>query len=334
MLILNFNDIMIETKNNPSLPFIYLLKLLNYNNIYPLHISNPLTAIKCFCPLPSLLILKNNANNNINNKIIKNNNEYHLYGSSIISIIYSNIHLPYKNKQMPLPFSFPIYNKTNIEIAISNVYYYEITINDTQDIINNWDEDSIAIGFGTSNIGINTHVGLCYDSFGYHSDTGNIQLKNNKCYTKNISRKWNVGDIIGAGIIFISATKIMPFFTFNGELVYIHDDIFDINKPYFPIISYKYSHSIDVNLSDNKFKFNIKNIISKYSNNIISTNNQFIDGNLIRNNNIELFINHIPTIPTIDIPTIQSIQSIQPIQPIQSIQSIPTLPTLPLIIII
>lgn len=273
MLILNFNDILLQTKKDPLLPLNYLLKLLNHNKKYDIQIQNPLISLKCYCPLPSLFILKNINNN----KLINNNNEYHLYGTSNISVIYSNIHLPYKQKHMPIPFSFPIYHKNKLEIVISNVYYYEIKIKDTLDITNNWDEDSITIGYSSCNRLINTHIGACSDSIGYNSNTGCLDINNNKHYTKNISRRWVVGDIIGAGIIFISSTKIKPFFTFNGTMVYLHNDILDITRAYQPIISYKYSHSININLSTSKFKFNIKNIISKYSNNIISTNNNFFN---------------------------------------------------------
>ena len=103
--------------------------------ILPVKSNGPLTSIKCFYPLPSRLLLTEIYNGP--NKILKNANEYEFHGQSGVRIIFADKKLPYNDIkfQYPIPFSFPIPNDTHSEIIMSNVYYYEVTLLNKQNMI-------------------------------------------------------------------------------------------------------------------------------------------------------------------------------------------------------
>lgn len=277
-----FDKIIKYTKNDNKFPIKYLLNLFNYHNDFislPININTPLAAIKCFIPLPTnFQIIEYNKN-----KIKKENNDYNVYIKPINFTLMGDKFLPCKETKSPIPFSFPVYNDTNVEILISNVYYYEVTLTSNKNI-DGWLNEVISIGYSSNKVITNAHIGNIFGSFGFFSSTGNIRYNNNIMHNTHINYK--AGDTIGAGIIYITENQIKPFFTYNEKLIYIYDKTIDILLPYFPAIGYYYSNSIHVNFSTSKFKFDIKNIISKYSNNIISTDNLFIE-----TNNISQYIN-------------------------------------------
>ena len=293
MNFLSFNQIIANTRNNRQFPTKYLTDLFNYVNDnlnLPIKCDNPLTAIKCFIPLPSRLLLSELYTNS--NSIIKINNEYQFHGLPGNRIIFSDKILPFQTNdiKMPIPFSFPIYDDEHIDIVLSNVFYYELTIDNKKNISATWDQECISIGFGHKYSKFNSHVGWYDNSVGYHSDDGSIRKNNTSSSTIINCNKWNPGDTVGAGIIFTKSNTIKPFFTFNGKIVYLFEKSFEIKNPYFPIIGYDHSHSIKLNFSTHKFKFNIKKFILENSNNSICTENTFST-----NHDIGSYLNEHPT---------------------------------------
>ena len=293
MNLLNFDEIIKHAKQDSSFALNYLKELYNYNmdNLtLPLLCDNPLTAIKCFIPLPTRLLLNDELYNN-DHKIIKLNDEYQFHGQSGNRIIFGDKILPFINDtiKLPIPFSFPIYTDTNVIFVLSNIYYYELSIENTQNITEPWYSECISIGFGNNNSLFESHVGWHADSIGFHSDDGSIRFNQSNTVNTSYSPPWIPGDIIGAGIIYIDKNIIKPFFTFNGVIVYIADNPIKISVPYFPIIGYDHSHSIKLNFSNKQFKFDIKTMINKYSNIIISTDNIFL-----KNKDISILLNKEP----------------------------------------
>jgi hypothetical protein len=237
----------------------YLLYLIN--NKLNIDSSYSSIAINFFIPLPTKLLI-----DNIIITYNQNNDEYYYNGSSNDNIILvSDILLPYNSLyiKFPLPFIFPIYkDNNNIDITLSNIYYYEITIKNTKinnNISNNY--EFIAIGYGNKNVSYNDYLGYNDHSIGFYSD-GNIKYN---CKNTNLNIIWNPGDIIGSGIIYINKYIIKIFFTFNKKLIYISNNI-KLIESYFPMINYNYSYALDINFSKKKFEFNIQDLIMKYSN--------------------------------------------------------------------
>lgn len=279
----------------------YLLQLINYyysTNKLDIYCNYPLSIINLFIPLPTKLLI-----DNILVTYDKNNDEYHYNGISNNNIILiSDILLPYNspNIKFPLPFIFPIYdNNNNINIILSNIYYYEITIKDykiNDNVLNH--NEFIAIGYGNKNVLYNDYLGYNNNSIGFYS-FGNIKynfkdIKYNK--DTNLSIIWKPNDTIGSGIIYINKYIIKIFFTFNEKLIYISNNI-RLYDSYFPMINYNYSYALDINFSKSKFKFDIQDLISQYSNNIISTKNSFVKQgkySSCNNLNINEYQNNIP----------------------------------------
>ncbi len=303
---LQFSQIISETKSDKKFALKYLIKLFNYYNdnlTLPVNCSNPLTAIRCFAPLPTRLLLSEIYQNE--HKIIKNNNEYQFHGKPGNRVVFADKILPFKYNDenqlsnLPIPFSFPLYENNEIEILLSNVFYYELTVCQTVNIQNNnWDNTSgwfnecISIGFANKNTPFKTHIGWCGDSFGYHSDDGTVRYNNSDASAIKISLSWQPGDTAGAGIIYVGANKIKPFFTLNGKLVYQYNNPIDISNPIFPAIGYDHSHSIKLNFSTEKFKFKLKKFIQSNSDIVISTKNSFIENYDIGNHLNDLPTNH------------------------------------------
>lgn len=293
---LNFNEIVMKTKQDKNFPLKYLNELFCYHqNSYelPIKCSNPLAAIKCFVPLPSRFLLSELYVDE--HKIIKLKDEYKFHGKPGNRIIFSEKILPFatNGEKIPIPFAFPIPQSDHIEIILSNVYYWEMTILEQQNLnYDLWVNNSpcVSVGFGDRNARFNSHVGWYDDSIGFHSDDGTIRknITNNKGNV--VSKPIEPGDTMGSGLIFCGSNQIKPFFTFNGKLVWLSDKAFDIKLPYFPMIGYDHPNTIQVNFSSKKFKFDIKNFIMENSKNIISTDNSFI-----ANYDISYFLNHTPT---------------------------------------
>ncbi len=328
---LQFNQIINETKNDKSFPLKYLIKLFNYHNdnlILPVKCTNPLTAIKCFVPLPSRLLLSELYSGD--DKIIKNNNEYQFHGKPGNRVIFADKILPFnydsklntnlenvensddndcslsniQKNISPIPFSFPLYNDLDeIEILQSNVYYYELTIESTQNIENNgWYNECISIGFANKNIPFDSHIGWFAGSVGFHSDDGTVRINNSGPEAPCVSDTWKVGDTIGAGIIYQSNYLIKPFFTLNGKIVFQSDQYIYITMPIFPAIGYDHGNSIKLNFSNDKFEFKLKKFIQANSDIIISTKNSFIEnydiGNYLNDLPNKKILNNKTTIPS------------------------------------
>jgi hypothetical protein len=297
MNILRFTEIIDETKKNKNFSLNYLFELYCYYCeafTKPIICSNPLSAIKSFIPLPTRFLLSELYTNS--NKILKFNNEYQFHGTPGHRVLFSDKILPAKkiksNIKFPIPFTFPVHTNDNIEILQSNIYYYEVTILDKVNQPNtDFESPCVSIGFGLNTTPYNSHVGWYCDSIGYHSDDGTMRQNNINNTAKVISKSWANNDVAGAGMIWVSESKIKFFFTLNGKLIWISTEPYDIRGYYFPIIGYDHPNSISVNFSSSKFKYNIKNMIIEYSKEIISTDNDFINSY-----DIGLYLNEYPSI--------------------------------------
>jgi len=272
------NDIIEKTRYNSNYAINYLRDLFNNTNDFltlPIKCSNPLTAINCFIPLPSRFIINNLYSGN--DLILQNNNEYKFLGSPGTRILFSDKILPFNfNKNFPIPFTFPIYDVDHIDIVLSNVYYYELKLENNKNLNNNWSNECISIGYGHNKTNFKSHVGWYDNSVGYHSDDGTIRKNQTQNLLIHKTKKLNIGDTVGAGLIYTDYNFIKPFFTLNGELIYTFKNSFQINQPYFPMIGYDHPNSISLNFSTSKFLFNLKDFIYNHSNYIISTYNSFI----------------------------------------------------------
>jgi len=274
---LTFEKIIQETRSNKNFPLKYLQDLYNYNmeiNL-PVKSSGPLTSIKCFYPLPTRLLLTEAYTGN--DKILKNKNEYQFHGASGNRIVFSDKKLPFVNDKLkyPIPFSFPIPNESDIDIITSNVYYYEVTLVNKQNMTP-WTGECVSIGFGHKNTHFHNHVGWSSESVGFHSDDGTIRYNEAGQISKVHSDVWKPNDVAGAGIIYVGKNEVKPFFTLNGKLIFMMGKTIHMKYPYFPMIGYDHSHSIEINFSSKPFVYDIKKLILKNSDNVISSDNSFI----------------------------------------------------------
>ena len=244
----------------------YLLSnILNYNNYNDIISDNFVVSIKSFHPLPNDFITDIN---DIDKNIKKENNIISFIGkeNNIINL-FANRPIPIMNCN-PIPFTFPIKNKNNIELYNSNIYYYEIQILERHR--NTWNDENIVLGFGTINTSYNKYVGSDNNSYGFNSNNGTFK---NIFEFKKISRQWNIGDIIGVGIIYNINNTFSLFLTLNGVIIKINS-IYIMKQQLTPIISINHSCKIKFNFGFEEFKFNIKN---NFNNNIIYSNyNDFI----------------------------------------------------------
>lgn len=302
MIFYDYLYIINQTKITQTLDFAmdYIKKLIKHyreEDIVKMEYNCPLIAIKTFIPLPTKLLLNDNLYKD--NYLITYDNitkTYQFKGNpESIIILFGNNLLPYKNDDnisYPIPFAFPIYTDVSLDIILSNVYYYEVTIK--YDINKDFENNYLAIGFGYNNITLQTFLGA-KNSIGFNMN-GLLKdgFQNNLKKSNIISSKWKPGDTIGAGIIYISSIQIKPFFTFNGKLIYKSSKLITINNTLCPMINYTHSHSINVNFSNQEFIFKLQPFILLNSNNIISTDNSFINNynldpyipNLPKNNNL------------------------------------------------
>jgi hypothetical protein len=274
---LTFEKIIQETRANKNFPQKYLQDLYNYNMEFnlPVKSSGPLTSIKCFYPLPTRLLLTEAYTGN--DKILKNKNEYQFHGASGNRIVFSDKKLPFVNDKLkyPIPFSFPIPSGSDIDIITSNVYYYEVTLVNKQNMTP-WTGECVSIGFGHKNTHFHNHVGWSSESVGFHSDDGTIRYNESGQISKVHSDVWKPNDVAGAGIIYVGKNEVKPFFTLNGKLIFMMGKTIHMKYPYFPMVGYDHSHSIEVNFSSKPFVYDIKKLILKNSDNVISSDNTFI----------------------------------------------------------
>ena len=282
-----FSEIINETKNNKDFALEYLSYLYKKDeDDIKIYCERPLSAIKCYIPLPDKMDISSNFYSN-NNKITNYNNMYQFSGIPGNRIMFANSSVPFSfNNNIPLvvpiPFSFPNIlshenlSHENLEIISSNVYYYEVTIENQVNLNNIWPSHCVSVGFAYKNTNVNAHVGWFNNSIGFHSDDGTIRYNNEK-EAPIISRPWHVGDTVGAGLIYIDKLLVIPFFTFNGNIIYMFENPIRMHLPYYPAIGYDHPNSIKVNLSNYKFVFDIKKFIYEHTNKVISTDNSYIE---------------------------------------------------------
>jgi len=277
----------------------FLLKSYFFSFDYKIIANNEYVAYKSFYPLPTELITDEYT---IDNKIIQNvanKNIYSFYGTPNKNrLLFANRKLP-KCDHYPIPFTFPIIINNQMELVNSNVYYYELTI--MENIREPWLNETISIGYGSINLPIHTNPGWNNDSFGYHLDDGSFQY--NQIIYKNFAPTCNIGDTVGAGIIYISKNMYKPFFTYNGSLIEI--DFINsicIKNDIVPIVGYDHSNKIKLNFSQEEFKFDIKNYL--YNNKIISSENMFIKSeyNMKNIETKDIILKKLQKIQTLNIP--------------------------------
>ena len=238
--------------------FFYETKILIYNNHY--------ITFKSFVPLPIDFISDNIIDIKIDNDSIYLNTDV----KNKNRIIIANRILPYFTEN-PIPFSFPINIKDKYEIINSNIFYYEITI--SEQIKQLWNNETIIIGYGSVYANKKSNPGWENNTFGYHLDDGSYQY--NGHIIKNFGPICKFGDIIGAGIIYLSETTYQPFFTVNGILLNKIIPKIIITQKIVPMLGFDYAHIIKYNFGKKEFKFNIKNHL--YGREIISLKNIFFE---------------------------------------------------------
>jgi hypothetical protein len=264
----------------------YLLeKYFNINLSNNIIDNNSFLNFSCFYPLPNLLDINYYKDDD---EVIEENNIYKFTGEfSNIRILFGNRLLPNPNTD-PIPFTFPIKTNINtIELINTNCFYYEVTI--CERIRDYYDNETISIGYGSITTPIRCNPGWVTDTVGYHLNDGSIQC--NQIIIKNSGPICNIGDTVGAIIVYVSINNYQIFFTFNGSIIInknFNNNIF-IKSQIVPIIGYNHSCKIKVNFGNEVFKFNIKNFYN--TNFIISQNNKFInDHNFINNIKTETIV--------------------------------------------
>ena len=257
MQIINRENIISLYQSNKETTLDYIKNIFKYN--YNLRTKNIIITIANYfnmVPLPSKLILNN----------IEYRNKKYISYKSNNSIIPCNICLPHYSIS-PIPFSIP-YISHNTRIILSNVYYYELTI-DSIPFKPPWDNMNISIGFGTTNTDISDNIlGWTNEGFGYNSFNGSI------CGWKvkdHIYKEFGLGDTVGAGVIYCDNSTYQVFFTLNGE-IYSEIIEFKTNNKLIPMIGLNYNSMIKINFNTRAFKYNYTIHISPK---IISINNRF-----------------------------------------------------------
>jgi hypothetical protein len=194
-------------------------------------------------------------------------NRYSFHGFSYNNILMGNVIIPHPNFS-PIPFFFQYKYKNKNYYSISNVYYYEISV-DKESFREPWNNESIAIGIGCISTPIlNNHVGWSIDTIGYHSDDGNF-FSNNQLTTTLPT--FGCNDVVGCGIEYCGEFNYKIFFTKNGELLPFSKLLFTTKK-LTPMISLDHSAAITTNFGESNFCFDI----SQYNSpKVISTYNYF-----------------------------------------------------------
>ena len=211
---------------------------------------------------------------------IKISNKYDIDEKNQNTIMQSNLCLPHPTTS-PIPFTFGFITKKKYKLVSSNIYYYEVKLKDS-----NYDQDEslISIGYGSiTNFIVNNHVGEQNNSVGFHSNSGKVFINKSKNGILLTSKKIKNGDTIGAGLIYLKNNYYIPFFTLNGKLLKFVREVI-LTGLLTTQISCRKIYCVDVNLSNNKFKYNIEELINSYCD-IISTRNDY----LMDNYNIKLF---------------------------------------------
>ena len=257
MQIITRKNIISLYHTNKTLAFNYIKKIIKYNYHLSIPINTSLSGYFNMVQLPNKLKL--------NNKIEYHNNKYISYKHNNC-ILVCNICLPHHSIS-PIPFSIPYILENTI--ILSNVYYYEIII-DSMPFTEPWCSMNISIGFGTSNTDISDNIlGWSNEAISYNSFDGSItgwKIKD------HIYKKFGLGDVVGAGIIYCDKLTYNIFFTLNGEMYSNIIEMKSINK-IIPMINLNYNSMIKINFNTDVFKYNYTTHISPKN---ISTNNFLI----------------------------------------------------------
>ena len=249
-------------KNNKKIISIFkkIYYLIMGINLYKISLQ----YILLFIPLPRYFKLNNQNIYNISNTYSNLNN---LVNSNLI--LMGNIRLPHYST-CPIPFFFQHKYNNKIRYTISNIYYYECTI-DEYNFIEPFENQAISIGYGNIRTPINYNfVGWAKHTVGYHSDDGMI-------YSDNIilakSEKYSNGDTVGAGLIYLEKNKYKIFFTLNGKIINLYQTLIT-NKKLTIMINIHHSAAVKVNFGETNFLYDFTSLITS---NVISTQNNFIN---------------------------------------------------------
>lgn len=212
-------------------------------------------------PLPTSINISQ-LPTDVNNKIIFKNDSLYFIGQELGGnrIIYMNNYLPYTE---PVPFIFPILRNNKYYLQLSNIYYFEISIEKTP-FRQSWNDECIGIGFTEKhNQKIEGYqVGWFKGSYGFHSDDGNIYKGNGHGYS--FSDSWTKGDVIGCGIIFSKRRRADIFYTKNGIFLGKAFENIKISNHLIPSISLDSSSEVNINFGQDEYKFPIENIIKDH----------------------------------------------------------------------
>jgi len=318
LLYLSPSDIIDFIKNDIKFKNSYisfLVKKINKIDISKNNLS--LTNYLNFTTLPTKILITHLYNSI---KII--DNKYYLIGRKGDRILPGDRYLPHFSMNS-IPFTFGYIKNNKYNLINSNIYYFEIDIDNKHHRIK-WNNECISIGFSIHNyIMFNKPVGWIHNSIGYHSDDGKIFHENK--YGENFSYSYGLGDTVGAGLIYIDINTYQPFFTLNGNILKTLKPIVIIGK-IIPVIGFDSSIAIKVNFSSHEFKFDIEKMINNNNNNkIISSTNYFINNGYklklynyssdlikyicrrkINTKKSNIFINYIPISPIISIIPVEN----------------------------
>jgi hypothetical protein len=264
---ISYKELLRICQTNKDLAKKYIVDLYErYIPIYnDINVLKPLQCLLSFVPLPysfetSYLHDKDQIN--------KSNNIYTFLGQPGDRIMYGNRRIP--NYQTDsIPFTIPITIEDEVNLIQSNVFYYEVTILNTN-IRKPWDNECVSIGFGTKNTPYKNHVGWTRDSWGFHSDDGNLMNSNKSI---KITESWSVGETVGVGLVYEKKNQYRLLFTKNGIII---DDtkFIKTTEDIYPMIGFDLSSPIFVNWGQKQFKFQLNNYIC--SNQIINNKNTFL----------------------------------------------------------
>jgi hypothetical protein len=223
-----------------------------------------LQYVLLFTPLPRYFKITDHSS-----KFINMYNKYSNCDDTANSILMGNVILPHPST-CPIPFLFQHKYNNRFRYTISNVYYYELTV-DKNSFKEPFANQAISIGYGAIRTPINYNfVGWAKHTVGYHSDDGMI-------YADNViiakSDNYSNGDIVGAGLIYLEKNKYKIFFTLNGNLINLYQTLITTKK-LTVMMNIHHSSAVKINFGETNFLFDFTTLITS---NIITTKNNFID---------------------------------------------------------
>jgi hypothetical protein len=267
---ISYKELLLKIQTNKELGVLYFKNLFNkyykkFNDI-ELIIDKPLSSIMGFYPLPD------NFNTEILQKhdaVLQKNDIYFYFGEPGDRMLFANRRLPIIGKD-PVPFMFPIKKNNNTKIILSNTFYFEVKILNKQ-FRKGWNNECLSLGYGSTRTSYKAQVGWTEKSWGFHSDDG--------CYINNnismkFSQKWELNDVIGVGLTYLSKTKYKIFLTRNGLIVNDEQYITCEDEEMIPMMGFDLSYPVFVNWGFNEFTFDLEKYVS--SSNILSTANTFL----------------------------------------------------------